>query len=272
MDRLLLNGELDECKTPFLSTSCFSKDSQYTTEARTPHDRATCEDLFSSNICPSNDNQCTTEARTPHDSPTCEDLYSPNICPSNDSSSNTEEYGQLPCEKSTNTRQGDISKSDKQRWSILISEFCEINKDAWLEFSHNKSTPEQFATDLSGMLISFLQSKPEFTKKVTEFYKHKKTTKVTTLEEATEEKKKLLKLAKSPNATEDDRARADQAVRNHNSLLKLKIQKDKEHKETAENKAYIRNFWKTAKDITNGTFDEATKTPTYDKKHRRQTL
>ena len=115
------------------------------------------------------------------------------------------------------------------------------------------------------MLISFLQSKPEFTKKVTEFYKHKKTTKATALEEATEEK----------NATEDDRAKADQAVRNHNTLLKLKIQKDKEHKKKAENKAYSKNFWKTAKEITNGTFGEAAKTPTYDKskgdKHYKET-
>ena len=92
------------------------------------------------------------------------------------------------------------------------------------------------------MLISFLQSKPEFTKKVTEFYKHKKTTNATALEEATEEKKKLLKLAKSPNATEDDRARADQAVRNHNTLLKLKIQKDKEHKKKGGKQSLYQEF------------------------------
>ena len=117
-------------------------DSQCITETRTPHDITTCEDLYSPNICPSNDSQCTTEARTPHDIPTSEDLYSSHICPSKDSSSNSEEYAQLQCEKSTTTRQGDISKPDKQRWSILNSEFCEINKDSWLEFSHNKSTPE----------------------------------------------------------------------------------------------------------------------------------
>ena len=140
-----------------------------------------------------------------------------------------------------------------------------MNKESWIQFSHGKSAPEQYATDLSECLISFLQSKPEFKKKVNEFFRHKKTTKATPLEDAAEVKKKLLKKVKSPNATESDRARADQAVRNHNELLKLKIQKDKEQTAMEENKAYVRNFWKTAKDITNGTFGQPTKTPTFDK-------
>jgi hypothetical protein len=115
------------------------------------------------------------------------------------------------------------------------------------------------------MLISFLHSKPEFEKKVKEFFKHKKTTKVTPLEEAAEVKKNLIKQAKSPNATEDDRAKADQAVRNHNNLLKLKTEMDKERTAREVNKAYVRNFWKTAKDVTNGTFGKPTETPTFDK-------
>ena len=228
-----------------------------------------------SHSCPSNDSQCNTEASTPHDRHSRVTLNNSIVYASYDSRNSSEASDLISCEKSITPRKGEVSKPDKKRWNELNIEFSELNKDSWLEFSCGKSAPEKYATDLSGCLISFLQSKPEFTKKVNEFFKHKKTTKETPLEEATEVKKKLAKKAKSPNATESDRVRADQAVRNHNDLLKLKNQKDKERKAMEENKAYVRNFWKTAKDITNGTFGQPTKTPTYDKstadKHYRET-
>ena len=43
------------------------------------------------------------------------------------------------------------------------------------------------------------------------------------------------------------------------------MKKKSQPKEREVNKAYIRNFWKTAKDVTNGTFGQAEKTPTYNK-------
>ena len=113
-------------------------------------------------------------------------------------------------------------KPDKKKWNEFDCEFSEINKEAWTRFTHGITTPEQFATDLTGMLTSFLHSKPEFTKKVKEFFKHKEATKPTPLEQAKEAKKATLKKAKSPDATEDDRAKAGQAIRNHEYLLKMK--------------------------------------------------
>ena len=133
------------CETQNHPISCLSNDSQYNTEARTPHDIQVCEDPYSPNFCPSNDSQYNTEARTPHDIQVCEDPYSPNFCLSNDSQYNAEASAKFTCDKSSTAREGGIGKPDKQRWSELNSEFSEINKDSWEEFSHGKSKPEQFA-------------------------------------------------------------------------------------------------------------------------------
>jgi hypothetical protein len=175
---------------------------------------------------------------------------------------------QTLCEGNMSSRDGERNKSgkvDRERWNELNSEFSELNERSWNDFTHNKTTPEQFATDFNGMLSSFLLSKPEFKRKVNDFYKHKVSKNESPLENAKNMKKTLIKKAKSPEATNEDRAEAAQALRNYDYLLKIKLETDKENKKKEEEKAYSRNFWKTAKDVTNGTFGKAEITPTFDK-------
>ena len=235
----------------------------------TQNNLSACEVSESQNrpsSCVSNDSQCTADASPQHDMFLNETQTRPNSYRFNDSRCNTEAHPAR--EESTASRDEGVNtkgKPDKQRWKELDNQFSEINKDSWIEFTHGKSTPEQFATDLTGTLISFLQSKPEFRKKVKEFFKHKETEKDTPLEEAKENKRNLVKKAKSPEATEEEKFRASQAVRIHAALLKYNNQKDIERTARDQNKAYERNFWKTAKDVTNGTFGQQEQTPTYDK-------
>ena len=62
------------------------------------------------------------------------------------------------------------------------------------------------------------------------------------------------KEAKKAIASPEDKARANQAVQNYDYLLKLDKVKEKELLAKLEEKAYNRKFWRTAKEVTNGTF------------------
>ena len=114
------------------------------------------------------------------------------------------------------------------------------------------------------MLASFLESKEEFQEEVREFFKHNPPTS-NHLGAARKLKNLLRKKAKKNDATEEDKARANQALRQYNYLLNLERSKAEARKAKQEEKAYKKNFYKTAKDITNGTFGMDKVTPAFDK-------
>ena len=126
---------------------------------------------------------------------------------------------------------------DKHKWNQYNNEVRDITENSWKELTQGKTTPEQFATDFNAMLASFLISKPEFQKEVHTYFKHKPPSGKSPLEEAKEIKKKLIKKAKSPEATEEDRGQASQAIRNYDYQLKLEGLRQKEKRTREETKA-----------------------------------
>ena len=78
------------------------------------------------------------------------------------------------------------------------------------------------------MLSSFLSSQPELQKKVNEFYKHKQNT-VSPVEEAKTLKHNLTEEARKTTATSEDKAKANQAVRNYDYILKLQKVRNKKY-------------------------------------------
>ena len=78
-------------------------------------------------------------------------------------------------------------------------------------------------------------------------------------------KKTLIKNAKKADASHNDRAEAAEAIRNYDYHLKLHKLKEQEKREKEEDKAYKRNFFKFAKEITNGSFGQEAVTPTFTK-------
>ena len=69
-----------------------------------------------------------------------------------------------------------------------------MNEEAWSEFAKGKITPEQLDTNFNASLASYLESKPEFRKKVNSYFKHKPIVGKTPLEEAKELKKHSLRM------------------------------------------------------------------------------
>ena len=92
---------------------------------------------------------------------------------------------------------------DKNKWEEYDKEFSEISKTSCDSFNKGKTTPEQYVTDLNGMLASFIISKPEFQKETREYFSHKPPSK-DSVEEARNLKIALNKKAKLPDATEED--------------------------------------------------------------------
>ena len=78
-------------------------------------------------------------------------------------------------------------------------------------------------------------------------------------------KHKLNKLAKKPDASAEYRSEASQAVRMYNYLKKLQREKETVALAMKEEREYSKNFWKTAKDVTRGTFGREEPAPTFSK-------
>ena len=212
------------------------------------------------------DNQNTSENLLAYDLITGVTSINQISCNSIDSQSTSE--AQLSYEEEISSRGREVDnngKVDKQRLNQLNSEFAELNEPSWKDFTNSKTTPEQFATDFNAMLSSFLLSKPEFKRKVNNYFKHKESKNDSPLEKAKDMKKTLAKKAKSPGATNIDRVQAAQALQHYDYMLKIKLETDEENKKREEDKAYNRNFWKTAKDVTNGTFGKTAIAHTYNK-------
>ena len=153
---------------------------------------------------------------------------------------------------------------DKEAWEKYDKEFSDINKVSWECLRKGKMTPEQFVSDLNGSLASFLESKTEFQKESKQFFEHKPRSRET-VETMRKLKIELNKKSKRPGATEEDKIKAKESIRTYSHLLKINKEKEKFSLEKKEEKMYRTNFWKTAKDVTNGIFGELESAPTFDK-------
>ena len=118
-----------------------------------------------------------------------------------------------------------VPKIDKTLWARYDQEFSNEIYSSWKSFTKGETSPAQFATDYNSMLASFLESKIEFQEESKEYFKHNSPSK-DNLENAKKLKNHLRKQAKKKDATNEDRARANQALRNYNYILKLQKLKD----------------------------------------------
>ena len=155
-------------------------------------------------------------------------------------------------------------KLDQATWEKYDREYSDINQKSWNCLKKGLTTPEQFVTDLNGTLASFLKTKPEFIKSHKEFFEH--TTKdKDPLEEARKLKIDLNKIAKLPDATDEDKTNARESIRMYSYMLKVNKEKVEATKAREEDKAFRKDFWNTAKQVTNGTFGEPPSRPTFSK-------
>ena len=153
---------------------------------------------------------------------------------------------------------------DNETWLKYDKEFENSNQDSWNNFKTGKVTPEQFVSDINSALESFLITKKDFQKESKDFFEHTPQ-KENQVEKMRKIKIDLNKKAKLANATKDDIAQAKEAVRAYSHILKVNKEKEKLSLQRQEEKAYTKNFWKTAKDITNGNFGEKDPVPTFSK-------
>jgi hypothetical protein len=149
-------------------------------------------------------------------------------------------------------------------WDKYNKEFENTIKAEWNSFKRGSLMPEQFVSDLNSTLASFLESKEEFQVESKQFFQHNKPNKEP-IEKLRLLKIKMNKKSKLPNASEEDISLAKEAVRAHSHALKVNKEKEKASLAREEEKAYNKNFWKTAKEVTNGTFGETESSPTFTK-------
>ena len=97
---------------------------------------------------------------------------------------------------------------------------------------------------------------------VKEYFKHKQLS-TKDLDEAKLIKKKLEKQSRDANSSEIDKSIACQALRHHNFLVKEQRTKLEAREIKEQEKAYKNNFYKFAKEITNGTYGKAPVEPTF---------
>ena len=155
-------------------------------------------------------------------------------------------------------------KLPKEVWEKYNTEFSEINKESWATFKKGMSTPEQYVSDLNAMLASYLESKVEFQKETREFFKHAPINEEP-LEAMRKEKINLNKQAKKPNATEAVKEQARHSIRMYSHMIKVHKEKKEASLKREQDKSYRKDFWKTVKDVTNGTFGMTESAPTFNK-------
>ena len=153
---------------------------------------------------------------------------------------------------------------EKNTWEKYDREYRDMSQNSWDCLRKGLITPEQFVTDLNGTLASFLESKEEFIKDHKEFFKHNPKG-PDPLEEVRKLKIELNKKAKLANSTEQDRINAKESIRMHSHMLKISKERHEATQAREEDKAFRKDFWKTAKKVSNGTFGEPPSKPTFDK-------
>ena len=133
-------------------------------------------------------------------------------------------------------------KLEKETWLKYNDEFKLINQSSWNSLKKGKVSPEQFVTNINDELSRFLESKNEFQEESKTYFKHNPT-KPTKVEEARKMKIALSKKAKEPEATDQEKTDAKQAIRMHNYLLKINKEKSAASLARKEEKLYKTDFW-----------------------------
>ena len=140
----------------------------------------------------------------------------------------------------------------------------DMNLNSWTKFKGKIVEPLQYIEELNKMLASFLQSKEEYKYETKEYFKHSNTS-TDTIEEIKKQKNMLNKKAKKQDATEEDTLAAIESICFYNYLVKLKKERNLTKLAIEQEKAYKKDFWKTARNVTNGSFGKQTSCPTFDK-------
>ena len=78
-------------------------------------------------------------------------------------------------------------------------------------------------------------------------------------------KNQLNKKAKESDASNEDKQKASEAIQMFNYMSKLQKEKDLTKLAQDQEKAYRKDFWTTARDVTNGSFGKPRSKPTFDK-------
>ena len=154
----------------------------------------------------------------------------------------------------------------KEAWEVINREFANLDQESWDQFRTKHEEPENYVGNLNKTLSKFLLTKPEFQKDIKVFYDKTKN-KHDALDEIRLKKNDLNKKAKQTNATDEEKKEAMETIRLYNYLKKLQTEKDAEKQMRAEEKSYQKDFWSTARNVTNGTFGTKPSQPTFEKKH-----
>ena len=151
---------------------------------------------------------------------------------------------------------------DQDTWTRYNNEVSALLGPLHLEVSTGEISPAQAAELFSSRLGEFLSSKQEFVKDQKEnssYTKHESTA----LKKARAAKNALRKKAFGKNSTKEDMQQFRQAVKTHNFLKKLDETKHKQKTSRHHESLYRKNFYKFAKNCTNGTLDQTPQGPTF---------
>ena len=184
--------------------------------------------------------------------------------PSNDSQSFPESTTKIHSDNKNIRINKNPPHLEKEIWAKFDTEFMKLNQDSWDKLKSKTVEPELYIEELNNMLTGFLLSKDEFKYETKEYFKHSQTS-TDNIDEIKEQKNILNKKAKQNDATEEDKIAAKESIRLYNYVLKLKKEKDQTKLAIEQQKAYHKDFWKTARDVTNGSFGKQSTGPTFDK-------
>ena len=147
-------------------------------------------------------------------------------------------------------------------WKDYDTEFAQLLIPLHDKLTNNEIKPDEAATMFNNMLTKFLETKPTLVKEVKSFYKHKPTS-MKKLEDAKKLKILLEKKARQKDATDEDKSLACQALRHYDYLLKEQKTTDEAKEKIKQEKDFRTNFYKFAKDVTNGTYGQPPVEPTF---------
>jgi len=151
-----------------------------------------------------------------------------------------------------------------EKWAKYNEEFVKQVDPLYKMLQNKEKTAVEAATEFNQMLFDFLKEREEVKKEAAKFFKHKaKSTKE--IYEARKVKNKLKKTSKKKGATDEDKSDACKALRHYEYLLEEKETKEEANELKRQEKDYKKNFFKFAKEVTQGTYGKPSNSPTYSK-------
>ena len=151
---------------------------------------------------------------------------------------------------------------EKTTWVTYDNEMCFIIDSIEVQLNSGEISPAEAASLFNKRLTEFLESKPNLLHEVKTFYKHKPES-MKDINDARKLKTSLNKKAKQIGATKEDKSLACQAHRHYNFLLNEQKNKSESKEIIEQEKAYSKDFFKFAKETTNGTYGKPRISPSY---------